>query len=252
MYVAGANGKDDKKAGKIVKKDKGDDEGDDDDGKGKKDDDDDDDDGKKGNKDDDDDDGGKGKKDDDDDDDDGKAGKVTANPAAVELAQEVALQANLYAPNGTVQIDQDVQVIGSLIGRDIDVDQKATFALQSGWATPGVIYEAPPLPDAKPVIGPWIDGDLESAVLLPNYPNPFNPATTIRYGLVSSGYVRLMIYNTLGQQVRLLVDQPQAMGIYTVMWDGRNQSGHSVASGIYLAHLRAGDFRLTQKLLLLR
>lgn len=66
-----------------------------------------------------------------------------------------------------------------------------------------------------------------------NYPNPFNPETEIRYSIPKSGYVELIIVNLLGQPVRTLLTENQSNGWYTVMWDGKNNSGNSVGSSIY-------------------
>jgi len=88
--------------------------------------------------------------------------------------------------------------------------------------------------------------------LAQNYPNPFNPSTTIRYQLEASRVVRLDIFNLLGQRVRTLVDAPQEAGVHSVRWDGRNEAGEAVASGVYVYRLRAGSFVATQTMLLIR
>ncbi|MEZ4703316.1 MAG: FlgD immunoglobulin-like domain containing protein [Rhodothermales bacterium] len=67
-----------------------------------------------------------------------------------------------------------------------------------------------------------------------NFPNPFNPTTTIRYDLSVGGQVELAVFNMLGQQVAELVSAPQAAGAYQVQWDGRDSQGQVVASGVYL------------------
>jgi bacillopeptidase F (M6 metalloprotease family) len=92
----------------------------------------------------------------------------------------------------------------------------------------------------------------EEISLSQNYPNPFNPSTTISYQLPKSGKVELTIYNMLGQEVRKLVDEKQAVGEYTIQWDGRDYNGTPVASGVYLYRLKAGEFIETKKMLLLR
>ena len=73
--------------------------------------------------------------------------------------------------------------------------------------------------------------------LAPNAPNPFNPSTLIPYRLDTSGPVRLVIYNLLGQSIRTLVDEVQAAGAYRVRWDARDATGRSVATGIYFIRL---------------
>lgn len=85
-----------------------------------------------------------------------------------------------------------------------------------------------------------------------NYPNPFNPTTTIRYQLSKRGDVVLEVYNLLGQKVRTLVQREQLTGAHTVQWRGDDDRGLSVASGVYIYRLRAGDFTASRKLLLLR
>jgi hypothetical protein len=88
--------------------------------------------------------------------------------------------------------------------------------------------------------------------LSPNYPNPFNPETSIGYTIVESGVVRLDIVNISGQLVRTLVDGAQSQGRHTVVWDGRDGSGKRVSAGVYLYRLRAGGFIETKKMMLLQ
>ena len=85
-----------------------------------------------------------------------------------------------------------------------------------------------------------------------NFPNPFNPETTLRYALPEASQVTLSIYNVLGQEVVRLVDAEQTAGFYHVRWNGKNALGHSVASGVYLYRIQAGEFNQTQKMLLLK
>jgi len=88
--------------------------------------------------------------------------------------------------------------------------------------------------------------------LLPNYPNPFNPLTTIHYQLDTTSFVRVEIYNINGQKVRTLVHEMQTPGVYAVRWDGRSESGRAVASGIYFCRMKTGDYAGANKLFLLR
>ena len=85
-----------------------------------------------------------------------------------------------------------------------------------------------------------------------NYPNPFNPSTIIRYQLTKNATVRLTIYNQLGQRVRKLGEAKQAAGTYHVNWDGKNEEGIEMASGIYFYRIDAGEFVESKKMLLLR
>ena len=85
-----------------------------------------------------------------------------------------------------------------------------------------------------------------------NYPNPFNPLTTISYSVAEGGYTTITIFNILGQQVTTLVNGYQEPGEYSVIWDSRNDAGRQVSSGIYFYRLESGDFVDSKKMLLLR
>jgi hypothetical protein len=86
-----------------------------------------------------------------------------------------------------------------------------------------------------------------------NYPNPFNPTTTIRYGVRDKARVTLRVYNVAGQLVKTLVDGVKAPSPeYKVTWDGRNDRGQSVASGVYFYRLVTKDFSQTRKMVLLK
>jgi hypothetical protein len=87
-------------------------------------------------------------------------------------------------------------------------------------------------------------------LLYPNYPNPFNPETTIRYALPRSGRVTLNVYNVTSQKVETLVDTSQPAGDYSVGWAGRDDAGKSVASGVYVCRLSAGGIAIAEKMVL--
>jgi hypothetical protein len=85
--------------------------------------------------------------------------------------------------------------------------------------------------------------------LMGNYPNPFNPTTSINYALSEDGFVSLRIYNTIGEEVATLVNEYQVAGIKSAVWNGRNESGLSVASGIYIYRLTTGKIVMSKKML---
>ncbi|TDI94656.1 MAG: T9SS type A sorting domain-containing protein, partial [Caldithrix sp.] len=89
-------------------------------------------------------------------------------------------------------------------------------------------------------------------ILHNNYPNPFNPATTITYDLPEAANVVLKIYNVLGREVRTLLNSHQQPGVKSVVWDGRNAPGIKVGSGIFIYRLQAGDIVQTKKMILLK
>jgi hypothetical protein len=85
-----------------------------------------------------------------------------------------------------------------------------------------------------------------------NYPNPFNPSTTIDYNLPRQGHVTIEVFNTLGQRVQILVDGEQSAGSHSVIWNGANESGQAVATGVYFYRLKTDNRVKTRKMLLLR
>ena len=85
-----------------------------------------------------------------------------------------------------------------------------------------------------------------------NYPNPFNPSTTIRFSLPVAGRVKVSVFNILGQQIRTLVDAPMEAGFRSVLWDGRNDRGLPVASGVYIVRFQTEKFVKSRKMLLLK
>ncbi|MCA9741571.1 T9SS type A sorting domain-containing protein [candidate division KSB1 bacterium] len=121
-------------------------------------------------------------------------------------------------------------------------------------------------PEASITLDPTATSVAVSSAALPktfalyqNYPNPFNPTTTFRYDLPTPSEVKLVIYNILGQRVRTLLDKTVPAGSHTVQWDGRNELGLQVATGLYFYQLEARDpaaqkqhFNQTRKMLLLR
>ena len=88
--------------------------------------------------------------------------------------------------------------------------------------------------------------------LHPNYPNPFNPVTTISYDLPKNSRVALVVYNILGQKVVKLVDHNQVAGRYTVQWNGQDTFGRRVSSGVYFYLIIADEFTKTRRMLLLK
>ncbi|MBD3169060.1 MAG: S8 family serine peptidase [candidate division Zixibacteria bacterium] len=99
------------------------------------------------------------------------------------------------------------------------------------------------------------DGNIELPVnysLSQNYPNPFNPRTSIMYSIPAGGDVRLSIFNILGQEITTLVDGFQTAGYYEIKWDGKNNSGQKVASGLYFYKLESGEYKAVKKMLLMK
>ncbi|MCK6543337.1 T9SS type A sorting domain-containing protein [bacterium] len=85
-----------------------------------------------------------------------------------------------------------------------------------------------------------------------NYPNPFNPSTTIAFEAPEEAYVTLTVYNTLGQKVKTLYRGVKSSGRHIVQWDATNDSGNIQPSGIYIVLLQAGNFSQSHKITLMK
>jgi hypothetical protein len=103
----------------------------------------------------------------------------------------------------------------------------------------------------------WIDGSTEENKpttfnLSQNYPNPFNPVTNFKFSLPQASHVKIEIFNILGQNVNTLVDEDMKAGSFAVDWNGKDQRGVEVSSGIYFYRIIAGDFSSVKRMVLLK
>ena len=105
--------------------------------------------------------------------------------------------------------------------------------------------------DAAVGLDDWI-GIPTEFTLHQNYPNPFNPTTTLRYGLPESSDVKMVIYDLRGREVRHWIQKSQAAGWYELSWNGLNQDGTAVSTGVYLARIQAGSYSSVIKMVYLR
>ena len=129
-----------------------------------------------------------------------------------------------------------------------DFEDNARFEIADG-----LVFD--PSQFANPLTGGVLDIQTTPTefALLQNFPNPFNPETTIGYELAESADVTLQIYNVVGQVVRtLMTAEPQSVGRYQVRWDGMDDRGMPVSSGIYFYQISAGKFQDVRKLMLLK
>ena len=179
-------------------------------------------------------------------------------------------------PDGTINFMPTPEEAKALTRRYYQIVQTQSFALgrDPKLVTPGLLQDPAtarfrPKEEQETWHSPLDFGafDLASAVtavveersviplllrLYPNYPNPFNAATAIRYSLSEAGRVTLVIYNLNGQLVRFLVDGPQQAGTHLARWNGRDQQGNGVATGLYICQLTHGQRTLNRKMLLTR
>ena len=97
-----------------------------------------------------------------------------------------------------------------------------------------------------------IPGTPRITALLPSHPNPFNPTTTIPFDLATQGRVSLQIFDAQGRLVRTLCDEVMPEGTHEALWDGRDNSGSRVATGVYFVRFTSGNYQLTKKLVMVR
>jgi hypothetical protein len=109
------------------------------------------------------------------------------------------------------------------------------------WDVPGTVLSTPE-PNAVPTV----------FTLSQNYPNPFNPTTTIDYAVSKQSFVTIKVYNLLGQEVRTLISGDEGVGVYKANWDGKDNSGVDVPSGVYLYKMTAGSFTDVKRMMLLK
>jgi len=92
----------------------------------------------------------------------------------------------------------------------------------------------------------------DSYSLLQNFPNPFNPSTMIEYQITKPMRVKLNVYDVQGRFMRELVNEEKSSGSYSVIWDGKDNSGNLVASGTYFYKIQSGEFIQVKKMTLLK
>ena len=85
-----------------------------------------------------------------------------------------------------------------------------------------------------------------------NYPNPFNPSTNIPYTILNDEFINIVIYDLIGNRVKLLVNEYKDIGSYIINWNGKNENDIPVSAGVYLYSIEAGEFKQTKKMILLK
>ncbi len=155
-------------------------------------------------------------------------------------------------------------VSGSLYNGDINPGN-ITFRFNKGIVEASTIHTSYKINDGAELQGPDIKlssngiTSVDNQNIIPvkydvsqNYPNPFNPSTIIRYSIPLTSLVTLKIYNILGQEVKTLVNSERTPGIYNVQWNGDDNFGRKVSSGIYIYRVIAGNFVQVKKMILLK
>ncbi|MCB0305753.1 MAG: T9SS type A sorting domain-containing protein, partial [Calditrichaeota bacterium] len=163
----------------------------------------------------------------------------------IDLSRYASLSGTVIAPHAKFNAMSYVYFRGAIYARDIEFGNGVTA-----------------LHHDAPAVAPKVIAGEENAAgsdLIPvayaleqNYPNPFNPSTTIRFSLAEAGTVSLKIYNVRGQLVKTLLSSSLEAGSHQVNWNGLNQQGSQVASGVYFYHLQAGSFQQIKKMILMK
>ena len=178
-------------------------------------------------------------------------------PSSAESGQE--FQLNLTAePGETVRFEatgldqfqgQEVRLVNKAHGlsHDLHEDPSVTYRPENKESSFVLLVGSPNFVNQK-----QSEVIPEQVKLLPNYPNPFRGQTTVSYALPEQSDVRLVIYDILGREVRTLVNDQQQPGLHSVQWDGRNNAGQPVASGLYLSRLVVGEKTQVNKMTLVK
>ena len=132
-----------------------------------------------------------------------------------------------------------------------DLDENVSYKFKVASLFGDVYLESQPL-SITPTVSINPDEMIATAEPISNYPNPFNPETIISYSLSTNDNIKLEIYNIKGQKVRTLVNKRQKSGYYQSAWDGKDDSGKKLSSGIYLYRLKTSDKLFTRKMLMLK
>ena len=149
--------------------------------------------------------------------------------AAINKRQAFINQVNAFINGGNLTLDEGQPLIDA-VNEVIDN--------LNGWNGKRMVTEDVKLPD--------------SYTLYNNYPNPFNPITTLQYDLPENNFVRITIYDLMGREVRTLINKNQDAGFKSVIWNATNNQGKPVSAGVYLYQIRAGAFVQTNKMVLLK
>ena len=159
----------------------------------------------------------------------------------IKIREKAIMRGNLIAPNATVKLEDDSYFKGSIVADRISIEKNVVIVSHSATILP-----------KSPQATEEIAAVPETFELRQNYPNPFNPTTTIQFGLPVDAMVSLNIYNARGQLVKALANGTMPAGVHQIAWNGTDEGGTLVASGMYFYMLQSGDFRETRRMILLK
>ena len=137
-----------------------------------------------------------------------------------------------------IEIIEDIDVGNAFIRSVKDANRATNIVLLTGTAIPPT--------NIKDITEPLI------TQLIANYPNPFNPETTIHFFMKQASILRIDIYNIKGQKVKSLVNEHKSAGNYKIVWDGKDESGNVVGSGIYFCRMEVEGYSITKKMVMMK
>ncbi len=161
------------------------------------------------------------------------------------------VQGTVLAPHAEVLVGMNSRFRGSLNAAKITIERDVAFEPHAALSLSLAKFEGD---EGADITNEAVSAEalITSYALEPNYPNPFNPSTRIRFAVPEASEVSLAIYNSTGQLVRQLVAGMQQRGRYEILWDGKNVRGEFATSGVYFAVFKAGKFTAQEKLLLVK
>jgi hypothetical protein len=181
-------------------------------------------------------------------------------PALLSLARQQAIALLFNVASGRISIQEVVSDDGATLSQAITY---LDMLIDDGLVRNDLnaVFIAKLINKGRMVPSGTIPTDLPQISYLPrlgkfrlqqNFPNPFNPTATIRFEIARPAHVRLNVYDIRGRLVKTLVDELRQANSYQVVWDGTNNSGGAVASGVYFYRMTAGSFVQTHKMMLLK
>jgi len=174
---------------------------------------------------------------------------ITASDLQIAMGSVFALDPNQSQPlQASINIPTNVPDGQYYLGAVVD---EADNVYEENETNNTYVAGGPPLQIGSTGVG-TVSGAVPSEYFLSdNYPNPFNPSTTIAFGLPENGPVLLRVFDASGRLIRTLVQQDLNAGAYRIVWDSRDESGSAVPSGVYLYDLRAGEYYRAAKMVLM-
>ncbi|MBD3340891.1 MAG: T9SS type A sorting domain-containing protein [Candidatus Lokiarchaeota archaeon] len=181
------------------------------------------------------------------------------SPPATQDAPDDSIGAGLEMLN-VLRFTDMPQVAGMLFPAEIVIvdEMPSTFSwaqsLYHTLGTPGLFQHVPSVAQWQPVIAVKNDPPEKPVTfyLYQNYPNPFNAGTKITYHLSAAGNVSLKIYNIRGEEIRTLIHEHRNSGTHTTSWNGKNDQGNAVSSGVYICKLQSADYVRAVRMVVLK